>query len=136
MSAFEASVLRILKDDATVGAAFLVSDRLIVTCVHVVKAAGGAPGRTVRLRLSDGSIITAEALSEYWREESRGDIAILRLEKPILGVQPLVLGSSAGTQGHTFSTFGFPRKGQELAGRGEIIGFAVLGETKLLQLDS
>ena len=136
MSAFEAGILRVLKGDSVVGAAFLVSERLVATCAHVVKSAGGKAGETIVLNFSDGTMFNAQVVPEFWREANAEDIAILRLEKPLEEIQPFLLGSSIGTKGHIFSTLGFPKSSQALAGRGEIIGDAVLNGIKYLQLDS
>ena len=62
MSTFEDSILRVLKGDSVVGAAFLVSDRLVATCAHVVEAAGAKVGGKISICLSDGKQI-AYALS-------------------------------------------------------------------------
>ena len=132
----ESSILRVLKNNAVVGAAFLVADHLIVTCAHVVEAAGKTKGDWITLRLADGKTINAIVDSELWRDVNTEDISILRLEESTSGISPLVLGSSEGTKGHTFSTFGFPQPSQELTGRGEIVGYAFLNGIKLIQLRS
>ena len=136
MSMFESRIFRVLKGDSVVGAAFLVADQLVATCAHVVRSAGRKAGETVTLKLMDGNRINAQVLPEYWRAENAEDVAILHLEAPLKGQEPLILGSSLGTRGHGFSTFGFPKPSQELAGRGEVIGEAILSQIKLLQLDS
>lgn len=136
MSSFESSILRVLNGDSVVGAAFLVSDRLVVTCAHVVESAGAEVDGKVSLRLPDDQQIVATVVPEYWRDPNSEDIAILRLENPVDDIEPLVLGSSSGAKGHTFSTFGFPRTGEDLAGSGEIIGQAMINGIKVLQLRS
>lgn len=136
MSAFEACIFRVLRGSTVVGAAFLVEARLVVTCAHVIRSAGREPGETVAVRLADGREFEARILLQYWRDPNAEDVSILQLEEPLEGFKPLPLASSRNVRGHTFSTFGFPRPTQELAGRGEIIGDAVLNGTQLLQLDS
>jgi hypothetical protein len=136
MTSFEDSILRVLKGDSVVGAAFLVSDRLIATCAHVVEAADVKIGEKISLRLSNGEIIEAIVEPEFWRNPNAEDISILRLNEPLENLQPVILGSSSGTKGHDFSTFGFPEQGQELTGGGEIIGQATMDGIKLLQLRS
>src|SRR5258706_1440492 len=136
MNSFEDSILRVLKGDSIVGAAFLVSDRLVATCAHVVKSAGAEVGGKISLRLSIGKNINAVVEPEFWRDQNAEDISILRLNEPLENIQPVILGSSSGTKGHNFSTFGFPKNGQELAGGGEFIGQATINGLKLLQLDS
>jgi signal transduction histidine kinase len=136
MNSFEDSVLRILKGDKIVGAAFLVSDRLVATCAHVVKSAGAEIGGKISLRSSEGKDIEAIVDPAFWRDPNAEDISILRLNEPLENIQPAILGSSSGTKGNKFSTFGFPKQGQELSGSGEIIGQAIIGGIKVLQLRS
>ena len=136
MSSFEDSILRVLKGDSVVGAAFLVSDRLVATCAHVIKSAGADVGGKISLRLPNDRDIDAVVESEFWRDPNVEDISILRLEETIENIQPVILGPSSGTKGHNFSTFGFPNTGQELSGGGEIIGQATINVIKVLQLRS
>ena len=136
MSSFESRIARVLKGNSAVGAAFLVADRLMVTCAHVIRSAGKKSGEMVTLRLADGSIVNVQIVGKYWREAEAEDVAFLQLEQPLRDTEPLRLGSSMGIRGHGFSTFGFPKPSQELAGRGEIVGEAVVNKLKLLQLDS
>jgi HD-GYP domain-containing protein (c-di-GMP phosphodiesterase class II) len=136
MSTFEDSILRVMKGDLVVGAAFLVSDRLVATCAHVVESAGAKVGGKISLRLSNGREIDAVVEPDFWRDPDAEDVSILRLDEPIENIQPVILGSSSGTKGHNFSTFGFPNKGQELMGGGEIIGQATINGIKVLQLRS
>src|SRR5258706_5570086 len=110
MNSFEDSILRVLKGDTVVGAAFLVSDRLVATCAHVVKSAGAEVGGKISLRLSDGKNIDAVVEHDFWRDPNAEDISILRLLEPLENIQFIILGSSASTKGHSFSTFGFPKQ--------------------------
>ena len=136
MSTFDENILRVLKGNSIVGAAFLVSDRFVVTCAHVVESAGVKVGEKISLQLSYGKQFEAIVEPRFWRDLNAEDIAILRLENPQEDFQPVILGSSSGTKGHNFSTFGFPKSGQELSGGGEIIGQATINGIKLLQLRS
>lgn len=136
MNSFKDSILRVMRGDSVVGAAFLVSERLVVTCAHVVKSAGVEVGGKISLCSSDGREIVASVESEFWRDTKAEDISILRLKNPVENLQPVILGSSSGTEGHNFSTFGFPKRGQELSGSGEIIGQATINGLRLLQIDS
>lgn len=136
MNAFEDSILRVLKGDSVVGAVFLISDHLVATCAHVVQSAGAEVGGKLTLRLSDGKVIEAIVEPEFWRDPNAEDISILRLNAPLENIQPATLGASFGTKGHEFSTFGFPKQGQELSGGGEIIGQATIDGIKVLQLRS
>jgi len=92
-----------------VGAAFLVADDLILTCAHVVRAAGSAPGDKISLRTPSGMQLTATVESETWRDENHEDIATLRLDEALTEMQALPLGASSASKGHSFSTYGFPK---------------------------
>jgi WD40 repeat protein len=131
------NVIRILNaEGSTVGAAFLAGDGLILTCAHVVRAAGSALGQKVSLCTPNGTQLTATVESEICRNEEHDDITILRLAKPLVEIRPLPLGASSGSQGHTFSTYGFPKPGQALSGSGTITGNAALNGIQYLQLES
>jgi formylglycine-generating enzyme required for sulfatase activity len=137
MSTLEESILRVLNGKIVVGAAFLVSERLAVTCAHVVETAGGKPGGRVTLRLPDGTSMQATIVPDYWRGPKEEDVAVLQLDAPPPPVLKAAdLGTSEGTQGHKFFTYGFPRPGQELSGGGEIVGRAVANGISYLQLSS
>ena len=137
MNAFSrAGILQVLKGGAVVGAAFLIDERLVLTCAHVIERADTILGGTISLCLADGATVNATVMPEYWRESKAEDVAILQLDAPLAGVPILELGSSTGTWGHAFSTYGFPKPDQELAGRGEIIGNAILDSISYLQLSS
>lgn len=136
MSDLYSSILRVLNGEKVIGAAFLVSTRLAITCAHVVEAAGKKKGEKVKLRFDSGIEITAMALEEYWRGKVGEDVAILKLDRDIEGVPSLVLSPSQNTKGHKFSTYGFPKPTQELPGGGEIIDSAIVDNVRLLQLRS
>lgn len=136
MNSFKDSILRVLRGDTVVGAAFLVSDRLVATCAHVVVSARAKVGENISLRLSDGLIVDAIVEPEFWRDPNTDDVSILRLKKSVGNLQPLLLGSSYGTKGHPFSTFGFPNQGQELNGDGKVVDQSTIFGIRVLQLDS
>lgn len=108
-------LVRILTPEGTTaGAGFAVNGGfLIASCAHVVQYAGGAPGGSVRLRFHmTGEERIAYVEPEYWRAPEAEDVAILQLQETVpAGVEPLALGSSTGTRGHPFTTYGFPRGG-------------------------
>ncbi|MBT7070937.1 MAG: SUMF1/EgtB/PvdO family nonheme iron enzyme [Anaerolineae bacterium] len=129
------NTLQILnQNNLPIGAAFLVSDDLLLTCAHVVNAAGSAAGQAVSLRTPSGTEISATV--EAWRDESAEDVASLRLATPLDGMSPLPLGASSGAKGHAFSTYGFPKPDQALSGSGTITGYAILNGIQYLQLES
>jgi WD40 repeat protein len=56
-----------------------------------------------------GEKVTASIEPDWWLGADKGDVAILRLEGGLpFGTQPLQLGSSGETSGHSFKTYGFP----------------------------
>lgn len=105
-------IARILKPDGTTaGAGFVVcGDGLIATCAHVVEACGAGLGdRMTVVFHATGEEREVRVEPDWWRRPDAEDVAILRLEGPLPeGVMPVLLGSSRGTSGHPFKTFGSP----------------------------
>ena len=64
----EQCVIRILNPDgATVGAGFVVAERLAVTCAHVVRAARSDAGQPIQIQFfAGGDSHTAQVLTEGW----------------------------------------------------------------------
>lgn len=105
---------------AVVGAGFLVGDRLVVTCAHVVAAAlgrdeGERPGEPVTLEFpvrgrSGPARCTATVLG--WtptRPDERGDIAVLRLDGEVPdGVRPAWLSPAPAPADSEIDALGFP----------------------------
>ncbi|MDX3671953.1 nSTAND1 domain-containing NTPase [Streptomyces europaeiscabiei] len=92
-------------DGAVAGAGF------VVTCAHVVAAAGAGPGRTVLLAFPhvDGAVrVEGHVPAELWRAAEREDVAFIRLSTPSAGLRTLPLGSAEGCRGHQVRSFGFP----------------------------
>ena len=82
--ALEAGVFRILNSDLkSVGAGFLVAKCLVVTCAHVVKAAGGEPGGEILIDMfnPEGYPRRAYILPEGWDDPDHNDVAFLSLEE-------------------------------------------------------
>lgn len=104
------------------GAGFLVSNRLILTCAHVVTAVNGGPGQTVPVRFyTNGVVCSALVDASCWDTDT--DLATLHLESdPPPGVTCLPLANTISCAGHTFSTLGFPQMGSydSLAASGKI----------------
>ncbi len=96
-----------------VGAAFAVDRNHVLTCAHVVKAAGaGGPGDTVSVdfpRLG-GAKCDAEVLVEGWAPEAgtAGDVALLELKDPPEGLCPVALRSLRSLDRLAFSAHGLP----------------------------
>ncbi|MFJ8787016.1 trypsin-like peptidase domain-containing protein [Streptomyces sp. NPDC102476] len=107
----QAAVAQILTaDGAVAGAGFLIAADVVITCAHVVRAAGHGPGVGVSLafpRAAGAPSVEGQVLVEAWRAPDANDVAVIRLRGPV-GVSPLPLGSSAGCRGHRVRSFGFP----------------------------
>ncbi|MGW2256024.1 nSTAND1 domain-containing NTPase [Kitasatospora sp. NPDC001660] len=110
-----------------VGAGFLVAEGLLVTCAHVVAAAGSGPGERVRLVFpyaDDAPQVEGRVLDEAWRVPEGDDVAVVRLNGTTAGMEPLPLGAAAGCRGHRVRSFGFPAQ----APPGGHFGFGVAGD--------
>lgn len=106
-----ASTAQIKNDRAVAGGGFLIaSNGLIVTCAHVILAAGQKPGGQVIVFFPQfGSAHSATVLHEGWCDPKGDDLAFLKVEDKLPGdIAPVPLGSSAEATGHSFSSFGFP----------------------------
>jgi HEAT repeat protein len=132
-----------------------VSDRLAVTCAHVVKEGCGVePGDCVRVVFyASGQEREAEVLPEFWRPSERDDaqphlllddVAILRLlpqDEPLpQGVAPAQPGSTRACNGHAMRVLGFPPlvSGYDVAwAEGELRGVVPHPDKRpMLQMDA
>ncbi|MGW4167211.1 nSTAND1 domain-containing NTPase [Streptomyces chartreusis] len=109
-----AAVLQVLAGDGTVvGAGFLAREATAVTCAHVVRAAGQAPGGRVDLvfpQLPGMPRAHGRVLVAPWRGPDEQDVAFLQLEEVPAQARPLALGAAARCRGHRVFAFGFPRQ--------------------------
>jgi WD40 repeat protein len=111
------AVAQILGPDMSVaGAGFLVAENVLVTCAHVVRAAGS--GRGERVLLAFPHVAGSNGLEgrvEEWRAPEDEDVAFVRLRETPPGTRVLPLGSAEGCDGHGVRSFGFatqaPRDG-------------------------
>ncbi|WP_203774834.1 nSTAND1 domain-containing NTPase, partial [Paractinoplanes deccanensis] len=107
-----AGVVQVLDaSGAAAGAGFVAAGDVVLTCAHVVTAAGGGPGGRVRVRFPqlDGSPeAEAEVPAAGWRAPSVQDVAVLRVGALPAGAAVLPMGSAAGARGHAVCSFGFP----------------------------
>jgi len=135
-------IVRILKPNGeTSGTGFVVTDDgLIVTCAHVVEAAGAGSGDSVHIVFhAIGEERGARMKLARWRNPDAEDVAILRPERSLPeGVTSLLLGSSGGTSSYPFKTFGFldasPEEG--IWGDGHILEATKMQGMQVLQLSS
>lgn len=125
--AFKAAIARIYHPTgAIVGAGFLVSDRYLLTCAHVVTAALGIPTETVEAPtalleldfplIAPGQKVRANVV--FWQPvnstQAGEDIAGLLLEvTPPADSQPVRLMAAEEMWNHPFQIFGFPSKRDE-----------------------
>ncbi|MGX4690710.1 nSTAND1 domain-containing NTPase [Streptomyces sp. JNUCC 63] len=109
------------------GAGFLVSQDVVLTCAHVVRAAGAGPGERLRLifpRAVGAPEAEGQVLVEPWRAPDDKDVAVIRLTEMSAMVQPLALGSAAGCRGHRVRSYGFPSQAPE----GGHFGYGTAGD--------
>ena len=111
-----------------VGTGFLVAERLLVTCAHVVAGgAGEAPEDPVPVEFTGLAAGVQRGLADpgLWRGSGAGDIAFLRLsDPPPPGARPLPLGRAHGVRSHHVKTFGFPANAPD----GGHYGYATAGD--------
>ncbi|NEQ21427.1 MAG: TIR domain-containing protein [Microcoleus sp. SIO2G3] len=122
VATLESSVIRIYSNSGkVVGAGFLVSQKRILTCAHVVADALGLPRKTAEMPDAEISldfpIVAAKQLFKarvvFWRpvnpDEFAEDIAGLELESsPPEAAQPARLITSDDLWRHPFQVLGFP----------------------------
>ena len=113
------------------GTGFLVTERLLVTCAHVLAGhAGEAAAGPVQVEfpgLADGAaqMRVGQVNPGLWRDPGAGDIAFLRLSAPPPdGAHPLSLGPARGIRSHQVKTFGFPANAPD----GGHYGYAIAGD--------
>ncbi|MEU1825808.1 trypsin-like serine protease [Streptomyces abikoensis] len=122
------AVAQILDADGGVaGTGFAVAADTVITCAHVVRAAGHGPGATVWVAFPHANAaghVQAHVLPGPWRPPGAQDIAVLRLKSAPPGMDVLSLGSAEGCRGHRVRTFGFPAQ----APPGGHFGYAEAGD--------
>lgn len=136
---FEASALRILRsDNETVGTGFLIAPNLAVTCAHVVIAAGAIDGDTIQVQFTDrDEKLSALVEPKWWRDVEKGDVAFLRLEFGLRGIEPLRLGLAMQSEsGSEIRSFGYATVAgiQGIHVNGKVDGY--LSQRQLLQFQS
>jgi WD40 repeat protein len=130
-------IVRILDDgDQPIGTGFMVLvDGLIATCAHILGEP--LPMQVTVAFPATGEKRTARGIPTWWRSIETGDVAFLQVDGDLpKGVQPLLLGSSAGTSTHQVHTFGFPDVGEVegVWGRGTVLGQVTEAGLPLLQV--
>ncbi|MEV7189472.1 trypsin-like peptidase domain-containing protein [Kitasatospora sp. NPDC093102] len=119
--AWERGMARVLDGGRPVGAAFLISGRLLLTCSHVVAAIAGIPDDqalppdfpvTLDFPLLPGcpQVEATVQFSVPVATDNSGDVAVLRLvDTPPAGAVALRVLESDQLAGHHWRAFGFPR---------------------------
>ncbi|MCB9136229.1 MAG: SUMF1/EgtB/PvdO family nonheme iron enzyme [Anaerolineales bacterium] len=114
------TILHILDKDgkSVVGMGFLVTEQWAVTCAHVVEDARSGAGQSIGYSFQGHNRQEAYVDHDFWNLKE--DVAFLKLTSLPEGLEPALLGSSGGTFGHPFTTFGAPLKLKEIGGYGTI----------------
>lgn len=119
--AWERGTARVLHEGRPVGVAFLIPDRLLLTCAHVVASTAGLPEGeplpellpvTLDFPLLPGRPEAAAIVhfSVPVAGDSSGDVAVLQLTgEPPPGVVPLRIVEADDLAGHRWRAFGFPK---------------------------
>ena len=128
--AIKRGFVRILKADHPVGCGFLIANRIVCSCTHVVAQALGqpwtlptAPTTPVYLdfpRLDGPKPLTARVMPDGWlplkteayrREDGLQDIALLMLDgPPPEGAHPLDVATPPDVWQHSFGAYGYPEE--------------------------
>ncbi|WIG98884.1 trypsin-like peptidase domain-containing protein [Myxococcus sp. SDU36] len=106
-------VVRVLSRDRqrVLGTGFFVTERLVVTCWHVLDTLGDAERDAICLEvLRSHEKASARLRLDASSPTEVADLAVLELTRPLRGPStPLPLGSAERSADHRFATFGFPR---------------------------
>src|SRR5574341_1901141 len=104
------SVFQVLNDaQEVIGAGFVLSEDLAVTCAHVILEAKSGPGQQVQLRfVVSGLVQSISVLNDGWSSVEEDDIAFLQLHNLPETILPAILGSAEDRLGDGYSALGFP----------------------------
>ncbi|WP_274035018.1 nSTAND1 domain-containing NTPase [Streptomyces sp. MMBL 11-1] len=119
--AWERGTARVLHEGRPVGVAFLIPDRLLLTCAHVVASTAGLPEGEPLPELFPVTLdfpllpecpeVSATVhFSVPVADDSSGDVAVLQLTgEPPSGALPLRIVEADDLAGHRWRAFGFPK---------------------------
>ncbi|MFF3504997.1 trypsin-like peptidase domain-containing protein [Streptomyces sp. NPDC003247] len=131
-SGIQCAVAQVVATDGTVaGAGFMVGRDALITCAHVVRAAGSAPGHQVTLsfpRVPGAPSVEGTVLAEHWREPHEEDVAVVRLPAVPAGTTVAALGSADGCHGHAVHSFGFPDSAPDAGHYGHAVAGRLLAD--------
>ena len=128
------SIVAILNSrNKIVGTGFIAGNGLILTCAHVIVAAGLDEEVNIRFAV-DGTQAVAQVVKTSPSYEK--DVALLRMDSIPSGAKPLPLGPAASSLGHDFYTYGYAIVAdvQGIGARGQIVD--VVEQGQLVQLTS
>ncbi|MEV0176447.1 serine protease [Streptomyces sp. NPDC050803] len=109
-------------DGQVAGCGFLVAERTLCTCAHVVASALGTPDTdetppvaavTVDFPLLSPPSDRLRATVTHWRPvapDGGGDMALLTLEESVPGTAPVRFAGGAAVWDHAFRVVGFPQR--------------------------
>jgi len=94
------------------GTGFLIADRLVVTCAHVLAVTGGGPPAepvSVVFTHLDDTTRSVRVDPDLWRAPADGDVAFLHVTGGVPApARVLPLGPARAARRHRVRTFGFP----------------------------
>jgi hypothetical protein len=94
----------------TIGTGFIVSDKLGVTCMHVIEYAGSKPGETILVRFPNENFKRyAKVDEDCFSPIAIDDIAFLIFDSLPEEVVILPLGKASNCNNHHYSSHGFPK---------------------------
>lgn len=115
------------------GSGFLATPTAVLTCHHVIRHQ--SPGAPLQVRFAHGSYAASVDLVDEAQ-----DLAVLRLEREVAAVAPLLLATEPPASGAAFASYGFPSAtlasglalrghvhdlaGEDLAGRRSLVLFS------------
>lgn len=112
-STIRLSVVSIVSERGNiVGAGFFISQRIAITCAHVIQLARSrsAPGGSVIVELYDGTRLRTNVSDVFWASPDKEDVAVLDFSEDLnSSIKPLKLGSPKNTENQQFDTYGFPK---------------------------
>jgi WD40 repeat protein len=138
------AIVRIVTTDGQVAGTGFIAGRTprVVTCMHVLTAAGAGSTGVVRVELfRGGQAFSCRVVSERTRDVRAEDVAVLDIELPeeeLARLPRVELGSSFTAAGKSLATYGFPpARGREgLHGKCDVIARTSEGGFDALQLRS
>jgi hypothetical protein len=141
VSNMENALIQIIdSDNKVVGLGFVVSNGIAVTCAHNINYIGTEPNdNKVNIVFYMNDVVSeATVIPELWSSPDEDDIAVLRFKDFPPDVKPVLLGNADGSEGHTFSTMGFPGVANKMSvrARGAIYGIIKYENRKMIQVSS